>query len=333
MQFGLNLRDFSSDPSRPINAQLDETAQVVREATSLGFWGAYIAQHWVSHPTVWLQPLLVLARLAPENPDLRLITGILLLPLFNPVDIAEQTVTLDHITSGRFILGLGLGYRDKELEAVGTTRAERVVRFEESITLMKRLWSGEDVTFEGDHWRLTEGRLGLTPLQKPHPPIWIACQSHGATRRAATMGDGCLVGPQVRWEDLRGLSETYWAAQRQLGSSSPGSFGAHRYIAIAADRETAMREAREAAEAGAAMYSGWDMQESTMLDLQLSDLEDVADRAIVGSPEDCAEILKRYQEETGMGYVGLTILNLPREHSARLDFLRFISDEFLGKLD
>ena len=81
-----------------------------------------MAHHWISHPTIWLQPMPVLARLAPENDALRLITGVILLPLLNPVDIAEQVVTLDHITNGRLILGLGLGYREKELEAVGSAR-------------------------------------------------------------------------------------------------------------------------------------------------------------------------------------------------------------------
>ena len=71
---------------------------------------------------MWLQPLLLLARLASEGPELKLITGVLQLPLYNPVNLPEQVITMDHICDGRFILGLGMGYRETELEAAGATR-------------------------------------------------------------------------------------------------------------------------------------------------------------------------------------------------------------------
>ena len=331
MHFGFALRDFLNDPQRPMHAQLQDVAEVVRTSTSLGFWGAYMTQHWMSHPTIWLEPLPVLARLAAENDALKLITGVVLLPLHNPVHMAEQVVTMDHISNGRFILGAGLGYREKELEAVGTTRRERVGRFEESIDLMKRLWSGEEVTFEGQHWRVHSGRLGLTPVQKPHPPIWIASQSAGAARRAASLGEGCLIAPQVGWQDLSALARSYWQALDEAGSSEKGILSVHRCISIAADRETAEREAREAAEASAAMYGGWDMQEPTMVDLRLSSERDIHDWAIAGSPEECAAVVQRCIEETRAGYIGFTFLNLPRDPSRRLEYLQFVSESLLSR--
>ena len=78
---------------------------------------------------------------------------------------------MDHISNGRFILGVGIGYRVAELSAFGTNRRDRVSRFEESIELMKLLWSGEEVNFDGKHWQVPGAKLGLTPIQKPHPPI------------------------------------------------------------------------------------------------------------------------------------------------------------------
>ena len=129
-------------------------------------------QHWVSHPTIWPQPFQVLARLAPETGDMRLLTGIVLLPLHNPVQIAEDAATLDHICRGRFTLGVGIGYRETELEAVGATRRDRAPRLTESIELMKRLWSGEEVDHEGRYWTLHGARMGFFPVQQPHPPIW-----------------------------------------------------------------------------------------------------------------------------------------------------------------
>ena len=155
MEFGLNLRNFMADPNRPMHDQIEETAELLSLGEELGFWGAYAPEHWVSHPTRWVSPMPLLGRLAAAGSRIRLITGVLLMPLHNPVDIAEQTIALDQISNGRFILGLGLGYREKELEIVGSNRSERVGRLEESIELMKMLWSGEEVTYRGRYFRAT----------------------------------------------------------------------------------------------------------------------------------------------------------------------------------
>ena len=276
--------------------------------------------------------MLLLARLASEAKDLKLITGVLLLPLHNPVDQAEQVITMDHISDGRFILGLGLGYRETELEASGTDRTERVSRFEESLTLMKLLWSGEEVNFEGRYWQVHNARVAITPVQKPNPPIWIAAQSRRAARRAAELGDGCLLGPQPSWDDFRYLSGMYWNAKERAGGASPGLLGAHRSIAIARDRETAIREAEAAAEGKARMYGGWDMQERSTVNLGLIQGRQLADWAIVGSPQDCAETISRAYHEQGLRYLGLASLNLPKDHQARLDHLQFIAEELLPLL-
>src|SRR5438093_9065103 len=131
----------------------------------MGFAWVSIGHHWGSHPTVWPQPVPILARLAPETGDLRLKTSMLLLPLLNPVDVAENVATLDHITHGRLVLGVAIGYREKELEGAGLTRKDRVPKLEESLHVMKRLWSGEEVTFSGTYTKLTNARLGFTPYQ------------------------------------------------------------------------------------------------------------------------------------------------------------------------
>jgi alkanesulfonate monooxygenase SsuD/methylene tetrahydromethanopterin reductase-like flavin-dependent oxidoreductase (luciferase family) len=326
------LRDFVDDPRRPLYQQIEDAADVVRRARSLGFMGIYNPQHWVGYPTLWVQPLPLLARLAPEAKGLKLITGVLLLPLHNPVDLAEQIITMDHISNGRFVLGLGLGYRETELEAVGTNRQERASRFEESLDLMKRLWSGEEVTFEGQHWQVHNARVAITPVQKPHPPVWIAAQSRRAARRAAVMGDACLLGPQPGWDAIRFLSHVYWQALEREGRTASGLLGAHRSIAIARDRETAIREAEAAAAGKARMYGGWDMQEATTVNLGLSGRRELADWAIVGSPQDCAETINRCYHEQGLRYLGFGFLNLPREHAARLEYLQFISEELLPLL-
>ena len=333
MEVGLYIRDYMEDASRPMYQQVEEAAEVCRRAKSLGFSVIYAPQHYISHPTVWMQPMQTLARLAPEAEGLKLLTGVLLLPYHNPVDMAEQTVTLDNISNGRFILGAGIGYREAELAAFGTNRRDRVTRFEESIDLMKKLWSGEEVNHDGKHWQVYGAKLGLTPVQKPHPPIWIAAQSRGAVRRAAAIADRVILGPQPSWEDIGLLTRQYKEALDEFGKESAGRIGVHRSIAIAKDRETAITEAREMAAKKAGMYGAFNMQEKTTVDFGLGGQRELADWAVAGSPQDCAEIINRCKEAEGLDYVGLASLNLPGEFNARLEYLQLISEELLPLLE
>lgn len=332
MDVAMYLRDLVDDPRRPLYQQIEAAAVVVRRARAWGFMGIYTPQHWVAHPTVWLQPLPLLARMATEAQDLKLITGVLLLPLHNPVQLAEQVITMDHISNGNFVLGLGLGYRETELEAAGTNRQERAGRFEESLALMKLLWSGEEVNFEGQYWQIHHARVAVRPVQQPHPPVWIAAQSRGAARRAATLGDGCLLGPQPGWDAIRYLANAYWHAVEREGRPDRALLGAHRSLAIAKDRDTAIREAMALAEGKASMYGGWSMQERTTVDLGLTQGRPLSEWAIVGSPEECAETIGRCYHECGLRYLGLGFLNLPQDHSARLEYLQFVSEELLPRL-
>jgi alkanesulfonate monooxygenase SsuD/methylene tetrahydromethanopterin reductase-like flavin-dependent oxidoreductase (luciferase family) len=77
---------------------------------------------------------------------------------------------------------------------------------------MKGLWSGEEVDYEGEYWQVHNAKVAITPVQKPHPPIWIAAQSRRAPRRADATGDACVLGPQPAWEDIRYLARMYWDA-------------------------------------------------------------------------------------------------------------------------
>src|SRR2546425_7349702 len=194
----------------------------------MGFEWVSIGHHWVSHPTVWPQPIPLLARLAPETGRLRLKTSMLLLPLLNPVDAAENVATLDHITHGRLDVGVAIGYREKELEAAGLTRKDRVPRLEESLDVMKRLWRGEDVTFEGTYSKLTGARMGFTPCQRPHPPLEMGAQSTGATRRAARLLHPGVFRPPGSWADVGRLPGVYREAPATPGPGPPGRARAPR---------------------------------------------------------------------------------------------------------
>ena len=328
MKIGFHLTPFWSPPDRGATRIIDEAIEVVAAASRMGFAWVSVGQHWISYPTVWPQPFPILARLAPETGRMRLKTSVLLLPIVNAVEAAENIATLDHITHGRLDVGVAIGYRERELEAAGLARKDRVPKLEESLTLMKRLWTGEEITFDGTYTRVTQGRLGFTPYQTPHPPLEMGAQSDGATRRAARLTDGVFCGPQVAWRDIGRLSKTFREARSEAAAPSPGSIGASRSLIVAADKAAALAAAREYLEKTFAMYRKWEMQESTMVPLQLSFDTALDDWTVNGAPANCVETLARARE-MGLDKIGFTIYSLPREVRARIDYLQMIAEEVL----
>jgi alkanesulfonate monooxygenase SsuD/methylene tetrahydromethanopterin reductase-like flavin-dependent oxidoreductase (luciferase family) len=326
MKIGFHLTPFWSPTDRAPSAIIDEAIEVVSAAANLGFAWVSMGHHWISHPTVWPQPMPMLARLAPETGRMRMKTSMLLLPLLNPVDVAENVATLDHITHGRLDLGVAIGYREKELAAAGLGRKDRVPKLEESLTLMKQLWRGDEVSFDGAYTNVTGARLGLTPCQKPHPPLEMGAQSVGATRRAARLVDAVFFGPQVAWADIERLVGVYRQARAPLGT--PGTAYASRSLIVGASKEAAHAAARAYLERTFAMYRGWQMQEPTMVELQLGFDKDLDDWTINGTPADCRETIAR-AHALGLDGIGLSIYSLPREAAARVDYLAMIAEQLV----
>lgn len=328
MKIGLHLTPFWSPTDRGPTRIIDEAIEVVAAASRMGYAWVSIGQHWVSHPTVWPQPFPMLARLAPETGAMRLKTSVLLLPILNPVEVAENVATLDHICHGRLDVGVAIGYREKELQAAGLARGDRVAKLEESIALMKQLWSGQEVTHAGRYARVTAARMGFTPLQAPHPPLEMGAQSEGATRRAARITDGVFFGPQVAWHDVARLAAVFREERAVTGAATPGSVGASRSLIVGADKAAAAAAARAYLERTFAMYRTWQMQERTMVPLQLGFESALDDWTVNGSPRDCVEAIA-HARAMGIERIGFTIYSLPREAPARIDYLAMIAQEVL----
>jgi alkanesulfonate monooxygenase SsuD/methylene tetrahydromethanopterin reductase-like flavin-dependent oxidoreductase (luciferase family) len=157
----------------------------VRDA---GFDSVFASQHYLAHPFQYLHPIPVLSRVVAEAGDMRIGTSIALLALPSPVDVAEQLVTLDVISGGRLTVGVGLGYRDVEFDAFGIPADLRLRRFLDNLDLLRRMWTDDEVSFEADHVRMDRVPMALRPVQRPHPPIWMAGHTDAAIRRAARRG-------------------------------------------------------------------------------------------------------------------------------------------------
>jgi alkanesulfonate monooxygenase SsuD/methylene tetrahydromethanopterin reductase-like flavin-dependent oxidoreductase (luciferase family) len=332
MKIGFHLTPFWSPTDRTPTQIIDEAIEVIAAASKMGFEWVSMGHHWLTHPTIWPQPIPFLARIAPETGAMRIKTSVLLLPLLNPVEVAENVATLDHITHGRLTLGVSIGYRERELQSAGVTRKDRVPKMTESIELMKRLWAGEEVTYRGKYITVEGARMGFKPHQQPHPPIEVGTQSEAATRRAARITDGVFFGPQVSWADVGKLADVYRAARAEAGHAEVGILGASRSLIVGRDKQDAANRARQYLEKTFAMYRAWEMQEQSMVELQLGFDKSLDDWTIHGSPADCVETILRARDDIGLNGVGFTIYSLPPSPQERIEYLQMIAEEIVGKV-
>jgi alkanesulfonate monooxygenase SsuD/methylene tetrahydromethanopterin reductase-like flavin-dependent oxidoreductase (luciferase family) len=240
-----------------------------------------------------LQPVPLLARLAAEAGDLRVGAGILLLPLLNPVEVAEEAATLDVLTGGRFVLGVGLGYRDEENAAFGVP-AERVRVFREKLDVVRRLLEGEEVTASGPGYRLEGARLAPLPLQRPRPPIWMAANSDAAVRRAARLADTWFVNPHASVAEI----ERQVALFRAERGSDPEELPMLREVCIAPTEEEALAVARPYLAPKYEAYVNWGQSDvlppTDSLRREWDELR--TGRFIVGTPETAAEQIRALSE-------------------------------------
>src|ERR1700760_4982403 len=149
------------------------------------------SQRWLEaggHDAV--DPFVALGYAAAHTTTLRLIPNIVVLPYRNPFVVAKSGATLDLLSDGRFTLAVGVGYLKREFAALGVTYDERAELFEESLQVIRAIWTGDDVSFEGKHFSARETPAHPRRGSSPHPPIWIGGNTTTARQRVAQYGDG-----------------------------------------------------------------------------------------------------------------------------------------------
>lgn len=277
-----------------------ELAEQVRLARDLGFSTVMIGHHYLSSPYWTMQNVPLLARLSVDAGEMRMATGILLLPLLNPLEVAEEVATLSAICDGRMVAGFGLGYRRIEDVAFGLD-GDRGGVFERKLEVVRRLLEGEEVSARGPGYELRGARLTMAPV--PRPPLWIAANSDAAVERAARLGDSWLINPHTKLSELVRQIEGFHSAREQAGLPVPEEVPAFREVAIGASDEEAVRRAGPFLAAKYATYIDWGQGEvlpkGDRLDAEWERLA-AEDRFIVGSAQTCLRQALRHREELGV---------------------------------
>ena len=304
MKFGVFVsaqQPRSEDPVR----RFREAVEQARLAKQAGFDALAAGHHYLSPPYQSLQSLPMLARLAGEAPGLELCLSVLLLAMLNPVQTAEEVASLDIMSEGKVVFGIGIGYRDVEYEAFGTNSRERVPRMLEALDLIKRLWTEEVVTFEGKFFRVTNATCTIRPVQKPYPPIWIAANADPAVVRTARLGLSWFVNPHAalptierQWERYK---QTLAEANHPMPAARPICLEAH----VAPTHEEAVETARPYLAAKYAAYAEWGQDKvlpgEESFRVAFDDL--ARDRFVLGTPDEVIEQIEERVRRLDSNYL------------------------------
>ncbi|MGH7312505.1 MAG: LLM class flavin-dependent oxidoreductase [Candidatus Rokuibacteriota bacterium] len=225
-------------------AALEGQYVMARLARDRGWDAIATGQHYLSEGMSQLQLIPFLARLGAEAGHLTGVAGILLLGLHHPVEVAECMASLDVIWRGNFVFGVGLGYRDVEFDAFKVPKGQRVRRFEQCLEVVRRLWTEDKVTADNDVCTLSDVTLTCPPVQRPHPPIWIAANSDDAVRRAARLGDAWFVNPHATMATIKRQMAVYRAELARLDKPLPRGRPIIKEIFCARDAATAAGDGR-----------------------------------------------------------------------------------------
>jgi probable F420-dependent oxidoreductase len=281
------------------------TRAIIRRTTALleeiGFQSLWAGDH-IAFTSPILDPMLGLAQAAAMSDTLNIGTGVFLLPLRSAAGAAKLAASLDHLSDGRFIFGVGAGGEfPREFAACGVAPKERGARLTEGIEVMRKLWSGKPVSHHGRLWNFDDVHMQPAPVTPGGPPIWCGGRSEAALRRAGTLADGWMSYVVTPDQFAKGLA-TIDAARTGAGRAAEPFGTAHLLF-------TRLDDSYERA---------WDDATALLSQRYAMDFRKAAERyCAMGDPEAIAGTLRKFHA-AGVRHFILDMLGTPEEREAQL---------------
>ena len=284
----------------------------------LGFHSGWLAEHHFSRYGIGSASLLMLANIAARTSALRLGTAVLLPPLHHPVRLAEDTATLDLLSGGRLDAGFGRGQPGYEYTGYNVDREESQERFRESVQIIEGLWTTPGFSFEGEYFSVKDANLVPPPVQKPHPPMYLAATRTQETRDfVAASGHSGIIGVVMDTSDALDLCyQLVEGAQNSGKSMDIGSIPFFRYFYVAETEEQARRDTepglnwtldvnqwRRTYTKGSEVYDSLEAFRRTRTEFPPSYEYLFEHRAFIGDPDQIIAKIKAIQD-AGIGYLG-----------------------------
>ncbi len=259
IRIGIGLFTAQVPPGsrRTFAREYREIVDMVRLAETLGFDSAWVSEHHGSGDGYMPSLLPTLAALAAATERIQLGTGVLLTPFHHPLRLAEDAATVDLISGGRLILGLGLAWREEEFRMFGIPISERVRRTTETIDILRRAWTGDRFSYDGRVFRLDQVRITPPPPRPGGPPIYLGGTAEAAIRRAGRVADGYI---RTRGGDVDRMRDDFRIvedAARAAGRDAPTFPFAQLQNVFVWQDGNAWEIAREGAAHQIGVYGGW----------------------------------------------------------------------------
>jgi probable F420-dependent oxidoreductase len=312
MKFGIYSSIANPPRGEHLDRCIDEVIAEAQLAEECGFDACFFGEHHQDKDGFLPSPLIVATAVAAQTHRLQVGTSVILLPLHHPVRVAEDVITLDLVSKGRVILGVGIGYQAADFRAFAVPMEHRVALFEEGVAIIRQCWSGEPFSFHGAHYHLDNIQIRPRPFQTPAPPLWIGASVPAAVRRAGRLGDAFVATPSADLESTLRLISAYRQAAIEAERTPR--------VVLMRDAWVAETHAEAAAVYGPEVMTAYRYYWQNRLaefrnigpEVEFT-LENLApNRLILGDPETCVRGFHRWQEATGANYF---LLRLRHAHS------------------
>jgi alkanesulfonate monooxygenase SsuD/methylene tetrahydromethanopterin reductase-like flavin-dependent oxidoreductase (luciferase family) len=295
------------DRSVPLDSIYRMALERIAIMDAAGYDAVWLAEHHFSSFSVCPSVHMMGTMAAARTKRLRIGTGVSLAPFYNPLRLAEEVALLDMLSGGRVNWGAGRGFERSEFKAFGIPGEESSSRFHETVDIVLKAWTSEKLTYEGKYYSYDAVEVLPKPLQKPHPPVWMAATSAPAIDWAASKGFSILMDPHSARADLVAKRRYYGEKLAAAGHSDAGrTIPMARLVAVDETAEKAREVARRAAEWTVASYIGINTHHrqevrtfggKPPIDYYLEDVR------LHGTAESVADQIRSLQADAGMTYL------------------------------
>lgn len=337
---GLHTREGCSEAEA-----FDEWLGLAQLAEGIGIDCFWLAEFHFRPRTILSAPLVVASAIAARTQRIKVGISVQLLPLANPVHLAEASATVDHISKGRLILGIGRSSFIDAYQGYNVSYQESRPRFFECLEILRKAWGDEPFSYDGEFFSFRDVNAVPKPYQKPHPAVRVACESRDTFGMMGKLGFPILIRHQMPIPELRALLDQYQEDRLAAGFDGPLNVTLQVPVYVA---ESSQR-AREDTEAGVrrdreilietARRTG-DQEAFERLSRRPADYDQLLQRKglgafpnplLFGTPEEVADRFEEYEEELGVTGISMTINpgNIP--HERIMSSLRLLAEKVIPR--
>ena len=328
MNFGM-FTDFHVRGGATQAEAFDESFGLVIEAENLGFDTVWLAEHHFSpERAVLASPMIVASAICARTERIRIGLAVQVLPLTNPLRVAEEAATVDHISKGRFEFGIGRSGLTRYYQGYNVLYEESRPRFLEALAIITKAWEQDQFSYAGQFHSYENVTVVPKPFQKPHPPITVAVAGEETFPLIGSMGHSIFVSMNTPKEQLTERLTSYKQSRKESGIREPGGISIRVPVYVAETTDKAHSEPEESAR-HALSYAAQELSQTaasveaaarmhTMANTPYSEI--LANRVLFGTPDEIVDRLNGLQEE-----FGITGLVMECNYGGRIPYERVIN--------